>query len=54
MIRMLSFSTIQRKEKILAILRKALCSTVLVLPIGVSRRFWAIAYVCIGASPNNI
>jgi len=41
------------KTNILATLRKALYSTVPVLPIGVSRHFWAVAYVCIGASPNK-
>ena len=50
----MSFSTIQRKNfPILATLRKALNSTIPVLPISVSRHFWAAAYVCIGASPNK-
>lgn len=32
---------------------KSLSSTIPVIPIGVSGRFWAVAYVCIGASPNK-
>ena len=51
----LSFDTVQRKKQISAFsyLMKSLISTIPVLPIGVSRRFWAVAYVCIGASPNK-
>lgn len=51
----LSFDTVQRKKQLLAFsyLMKSLVSTIPVLPIGVSRRFWAVAYVCIGASPNK-
>ena len=48
-----SFSTIQRKENILSYW-KSLNPTVSVLPIGDFRRFWATAYVCIGASPNKV
>ena len=51
----LSFSTIQRKKLLtFSYLMKSLkTSTIPVLPIGVFRHFWAVAYVCIGASPNS-
>lgn len=41
------------KKTFLAI-GKSLNPTVSVLPIGDFRRFWATAYVCIGASPNKV
>lgn len=47
-----SFSTIHRKRNVSYIMI-CLNSTNLVIPIGVSGHFWAVAYVCIGASPNK-
>jgi len=35
-------------------LKKSLNPTVPVLPMGIFRYFWAVAYVCIGASPNEV
>lgn len=48
-----SFGTVQRKEKksFLSHIMESLNPTIPVLPIGVFGRFWAVAYVCIGASP---
>ncbi|PEL98054.1 hypothetical protein CN556_00140 [Bacillus wiedmannii] len=38
----------------LSYLKKSLNPTIPVLPIGIFRYFWAIACVCIGASPNRL
>lgn len=42
-----------QRHQMLATLWKAF-ATIPVLPIGVSRHFWAVAYIYIGASPNNL
>ncbi len=51
--RVLALYNVKDEVSSLSYLKKSLNPTIPVLPIGIFRYFWAIAYVCIGASPNR-
>jgi len=51
--RVLALYNVKRVTQSLSHLKKSLNPTVPVLPMGIFRYFWAVAYVCIGASPNE-
>ncbi|GED68126.1 hypothetical protein BRE01_18280 [Brevibacillus reuszeri] len=42
-----------KRFRALSHLMKSLNPAIPVLPMGIFRYFWAVAYVCIGASPNE-
>lgn len=52
--RVLALYTVKSDPFTLSHIMKSLNPAIPVLPMGIFRYFWAVAYVCIGASPNEV